>query len=213
MNETTSNDVRQRPRGGFLLDVPFLEQRWQTVLRLQTPHDGPSVVFATAFEEHALRTFELAAVDYLLEPVDKARLTETLARTRAKCTPASDLARVMLRRLEPSVRKMALRSGAKFVVFDVERVSAIVAQDHYAAILVDGKELLSDEPLDRLFERLDDDHFLRVHRSAIINLRFLEELKQDGDRKYIAVLSDASKTQVAVSRDRANELKARLGIG
>jgi two-component system LytT family response regulator len=193
------------------LDIQMPEADGLTVAAA-IPRDGPAVVFATAFDEHALRAFELAAVDYLLKPIDKARLAETLERVRTKRTPAPDLAREMLRRLKPSVRKMAVRSGTKFVVFDVERVSAVVAQDHYAAILVDGKELLSDEPLDRLIERFDDEDFVRVHRSGIINLRFLDELKQDGDRKYIAVLSDAKRTEVPVSRDRADALKVRLGL-
>jgi len=65
---------------------------------------------------------------------------------------------------------MAVRSGARYVVFDSERVAAIVAQDHYATILVDGRELLSDESLDKLMKRLDVRRFMRVHRGAILNV-------------------------------------------
>jgi two-component system LytT family response regulator len=110
-------------------------------------------------------------------------------------------------------RRMAVRSGAKYVVFDTERVAAVLAQDHYAALLVDGRELLSDDSLDKLGERLDPARFLRVHRSAIVNLEFVRELQQEGDRKYVAVLSDPASTRVPIARDRLDEVKAHLGVG
>jgi two-component system LytT family response regulator len=174
--------------------------------------DGPSVVFATAHDEHALRAFDLAAVDYLLKPIDKTRLAAALARVRSMRAPGAELARAVRRQLEQKTRKMAVRCGTKYVVFDVERVSAIIAQHHYAAIIVDGRELLSDDPLDRLLERIDDEDFVRVHRSAIVNMRFVAELVQEGDRKFVAVLSDKPQTRLPVSRDRIDIVKARLGI-
>jgi two-component system LytT family response regulator len=61
-------------------------------------------------------------------------------------------------------------------------------------------------------ERLDESRFLRVHRSAIVNVAFVSELQQEGDRKYLARLSDAAGTTVPISRDKLDELKARLGI-
>lgn len=178
------------------------------------PPGGPQVVFATAFDQHALRAFELAAVDYLLKPIDKVRLAGALDRARKHAGPsqAADLARALIARLSPAGRKMAVRCGAKFVVFDVERVAAVLAEDHYATILVDGRDLLAEEPLDRLLTRLADPRFLRVHRSAIVNVDFIGELQHEGDRKYVAVLSDARKTRVPISRDRLQDVKDRLGV-
>jgi two-component system LytT family response regulator len=89
---------------------------------------------------------------------------------------------------------------------------AVLARDHYSAILVEGRELLADDALDALAARLDHPRFLRVHRSALVNIEFLQELEREGDRKYTAILSDPLKTRVAVSRERLAELKARLGI-
>lgn len=178
------------------------------------PPGGPQVIFATAFDQHALRAFELAAVDYLLKPIDRTRLASALDRVRKQGGPsqAADLARAVIARLQPDGRKMAVRCGAKYVVFDVERVAGILAEDHYATILVDGRELLADEPLDRLLARLNDPRFLRVHRSAIVNVDFIGELQHEGDRKYAAILSDSRKTRIPVSRDKLDELKGRLGI-
>jgi two-component system LytT family response regulator len=205
--------------------------------------DGPAIVFTTAHEAHAVRAFELAAVDFLLKPISKERLRASLDRvkkTREKKdgTPAAELARAVLERLRDAeraarsganfaggagggtppalgptpTRKMAVRCGIKYVVFDVSRVVAVLAQDHYAAIHVDGRELLSDESLDGIMTRLDPAMFLRVHRSAIVNVERIKELEQEGERKYVAVLSDAASTRVPIARDRLEEVKMRLGV-
>jgi DNA-binding LytR/AlgR family response regulator len=176
------------------------------------PEGGPSVIFATAFDQHAVRAFELAAVDYLLKPIEKERLKWALDRVRERRTPASAGAHAVLQQLPNKSRKMAVRAGASYVVFEVERIAAIVAQDHYSTLLVDGRELLSDDSLDRLISRLDGSRFLRVHRSAIVNTDFVRELHQVGDRKYVAILDDPKKTRVPISREKLDELKSRFGI-
>jgi two-component system LytT family response regulator len=105
-----------------------------------------------------------------------------------------------------------VRCGAKLLVFDPSRAHALVARDHYSAILTDDAELLADEPLERLALRFDSGLFLRVHRSAFINLSLLRELVHEGDRRYVAVLSDAAATRIPVSRERLPALKAALGL-
>jgi two-component system LytT family response regulator len=176
------------------------------------PKLGPAVIFITAHDEHAIRAFELAAVDYLLKPVDGNRLALALERLRSRPPYATDAVRAAVARLETSPRRMAVRCGASYVVFDPERVSAILARDHYASVIVDGRELLSDDSLDRFMERLDGTRFMRVHRSAILNVEFVRELHQEGDRKYIALLSDPPGTRVPISRERLEDVKRRLGI-
>jgi len=176
--------------------------------------NGPAIVFATAHESHALRAFELAAVDFLLKPISKERLRAALDRVKKDRAPAAELARAVLERLGAAgrARKMAVRCGAKYVVFDVSHVAAVLAQDHHAAILVNGRELLSDESLDGIMTRLDPATFVRVHRSAIVNIEMVKELEQEGERKYLAILSDAAGTRVPIARDRLDEVKTRLGV-
>jgi two-component system LytT family response regulator len=202
----------QRPDVVFL-DVQMPELDGLGVAASLTGPDGPAVVFVTAYDQHALRAFELAAVDYLLKPLRKERLAAALDRVRRRSSPGAADARAVLGKMTQPQRRMAVRSGAKYVVFDTERVAAVLAQDHYAALLVDGRELLSDDSLDKLGERLDPARFLRVHRSAIVNLEFVRELQQEGDRKYVAVLSDPASTRVPIARDRLDEVKAHLGVG
>jgi DNA-binding LytR/AlgR family response regulator len=169
-------------------------------------------VFATAYDAHALRAFDLAAIDYLLKPIAKDRLRVSLERVRATRVPGADLAQAVLSRMGTRNQRMAVRSGAKYVVFDTDRIAAILAQDHYATILVDGRELLSEESLDKLMNRLNDEKFLRVHRGAILNVTFVQELVQEGDRKYVALLAGVAGTRVPISREKLDEVKARLGI-
>ena len=177
--------------------------------------EGPSVVFVTAYSEHALKAFELSALDYLVKPVSPERLAETVERIRKrKNTPASDAFHRALAKLEEGrvKRRMAVKRGNKYRVFNPSQVSAVIARDHYSVLLVDGQELLSDDKLDLLAQRLDPERFLRIHRSAIINLDFLKELEHEGDRKYMAVLSDPGKTRLPISRERLDDLKKELEL-
>lgn len=177
--------------------------------------EGPTVVFVTAYSEHALKAFELSALDYLVKPVSTERLAETMERVRRRKEPRSTTSlQKLIERLEEGRvrRRMAVKCGAKYRVFEPSQVSAIVAREHYAALLVDGQELLSDDSLDQLAQRLDPGRFLRIHRSAIINLDYLRELEHEGDRKYTAVLSDPAKTRLPVSRERLEDLRKVLGL-
>ncbi len=177
--------------------------------------EGPSVVFVTAYSEHALKAFELSALDYLVKPVSPERLAETVERVKKrKDSPSSATLQKFLEQMEQGMAKhrMAVKCGSKYKVFNPSQVSAIVAKDHYAVLLVEGQELLADDRLDVLASRLDPKKFLRIHRSAIINLDYLKELEHEGDRKYLAVLSDPAKTRLPVSRERLDDLKKELGL-
>ncbi len=177
--------------------------------------EGPSVVFVTAYSEHALKAFELSAVDYLVKPVSPERLSETMEKIRKRkgSAPFTRLQELMTKLEEGRAkRRMAVKCGSKYKVFDPAQVSAVIAKDHYAVLLVDGQELLADDRMDAIAQRLDPKKFLRIHRGAIINLDYLKELEHEGDRKYFAVLSDPLKTRLAVSRERLDDLKKKLEL-
>lgn len=178
--------------------------------------NGPAIIFVTAYDEHALKAFELSAVDYLVKPVSRERLAAALSKARRMRGASQGVApalEALTQRLEASrPRRMAVRCGAKYVVFDPAAVYGILSKDHYSAILLEGKELLADEPLAQLAKRFDTSQFVRVHRSAIINLACLRELVHEGDRRYAAVLTDSRATRITVSRERLPLLKAALGL-
>jgi two-component system, LytTR family, response regulator len=213
----------------LLLDIQMPELDGLAVASaLSTSDTAPAIVFVTAYDEHALAAFELAALDYLVKPVSEERLATALGRARrardSQGTPSGTLPRALsalpdqlsalLARLGPpqAARRMAVRCGARLVVFDPSRAHALVARDHYSAILTDTGELLADDPLEKLARRFDPSVFLRVHRSAFINLSLLRELVHEGDRRYLAVLGDVAGTRIPVSRERLPALKAALGL-
>jgi DNA-binding LytR/AlgR family response regulator len=177
--------------------------------------NGPTIVFVTAYDEHALKAFESNALDYLVKPVVDARLqtaVQKLLKRHANRFPGTvaKLTRQLSRSGHEEEQKFAVKVGAKFVVCDPKKISAIVARDHYAAILTEGRELLSDDSLDHFESRLSDNAFMRVHRSAIINLSFVQELEREGDRKYVAILSEPKRMRIPISREKLDEMKARF---
>jgi len=195
------------------LDIEMPELDGLGVARAIEP-EGPAIVFVTAYDQHALKAFEVCAVDYLVKPLTSTRVAAALEKIRRRTSKNPKDLTTLLQKLdlEKNSPRFAVKCGAKYVVFDPKKVSAIIAKDHYAAILVDGKELLADDSLEVLASRLSSNRFIQIHRSAMINVDFLQELEHEGDRKYTAVLSDVSKTRLPVSRERLSELRVRLGL-
>ncbi len=176
-------------------------------------NNGPSVIFVTAYNEHALKAFEVSALDYIVKPINEVRLEEAIKKLRARKTKISaDYTKLLESISGQGLRRFAVKCGAKFVVFDPSEISAIIARDHYAAIILKDKEFLADDSIESLIERLNPQQFIRIHRGAAINVGYLKELEREGDRKYVAVLSDPQKTRVPVARERLAELKSKLGL-
>ena len=177
----------------------------------------PAVIFVTAYDEHALAAFDAQAVDYLVKPVNASRLgtaLEKLRRLEPSCRDErllAALANLEAQKQTPLAR-LAVRCGARFLVLDPACISAALATDDYSEIVEGERRHLVDESLEELLIRLDPTRFVRVHRSAIINLDFLKQLEREGDRRFVAVLTDHAETRVTVSRERWMDLKKRLGI-
>lgn len=170
--------------------------------------EGPLIVFVTAYDEYALSAFESSAVDYLVKPVHPERLAFALEKIRKTLSPRRGSLQTTLSGF-PYAR-LAIKIGARFEVFDPLKISHASVVDHYTSLYIEGRELLADDSLEALMQRLDPNLFIRVHRGAAINIKFLKELKREGDRKYLAILNDGR--QIQVSRERLPILKARLGL-
>lgn len=175
--------------------------------------DSAHVVFVTAYEQHAVDAFEAAAVDYLLKPVQPARLERALERVRRATPPRDDgVVDALLRRLARGVEtpRVSARSGDTVRVFDAREIGRFHAQDGYAVFRHEGREYVLDDTLATLADRLEPAGFLRVHRGELVNLARVRALRRDGDAPVVE-LSDG---QLApVSRRHLPELKRRLGIG
>jgi two-component system LytT family response regulator len=174
--------------------------------------DPPAVIFVTAFDQYALKAFEVHAVDYLLKPYSKQRFDEALSHAREKILRSSgETAKIMVRSARPKeqmLERVLIKEGSKVLVIPVEKIDYIEAQDDYVAFRVDGRTHLKMQRLADLEEMLDPRRFVRIHRSYILNIERLAKLELYAKDSRRAILKDGS--QIAVSRTGYDKLKALL---
>ncbi len=176
----------------------------------------PPIVFTTAHREHAVRAFELAAVDYLLKPVEPARLAQALERVRLRQGPSLQpkaleevVARAVGRIIGARPERIAAKSGSTVHLLDAAALSRLYASDKYTLIHHDGEEYVLDESLHELEARLEPLGFLRVHRRELINLAKVRALHHE-ELGTVVELDDGQRARV--SRRALAALKARLGL-
>jgi len=153
------------------------------------------VVFVTAYDEFALRAFEVHAVDYLLKPVSRERLAEALVRARARRTPrpAAAVLRTAARPAGAPLERIVIRDGANVHVVPVDKIDYVEAQDDYVAFRTGGKSLLKEQPLGEVETELDPRRFVRIHRSYLLNIDRLAKVELYAKDSRIAILVDGTK--------------------
>jgi len=186
----------------------------------------PFVIFTTAFDEYALRAFEVNSIDYLLKPIEKEQLDRALAklgRIRPIAKPGwqqdPDLP-VVLRELAASLmgrkmsypRRIASRVGERVLFLDLNAVSHFVARDKLTYAAVEGREHAVDQTIVDLEEKLDPSRFLRIHRSVLLNMEWVREASVSFSGRVAVTLKDAGRTQLPVARDRVRLLKSRMNF-
>lgn len=176
---------------------------------------APVLIFVTAHPEHAVRAFDVEAVDYLLKPFDDARFTRAVARGKEAVRRRHLVA--LARTLAGGGRapsamptgRIAVKDGRSTIFVDLDDIDWIEAADYYAEIHAGGRQHLTRESLHDLEARLDPQRFVRIHRSAIVNVSRIQRLERNGDHPLVAVLRDG--TALRISRSRWDDLSARLG--
>ena len=199
-----------KPQAIFLdIEMPKLDGF--EVLELLDP--GIAVVFVTAYDNHALRAFEVHAVDYVLKPFRAERLGEALRRARDRVAAG--------RRPEPAAlahdarpsgeyaRRVVVRDAGRIHLIPVERLDYAQAQDDYVALRSEGKTYLKTQTLGSLEATLDPAVFVRVHRSYLVRLDHIRSIELYAKNSRVAVLADG--TQVPVSREGHARLQELLG--
>jgi two-component system LytT family response regulator/two-component system response regulator LytT len=176
----------------------------------------PHVVFATAWDEYAIRAFEVGAVDYLLKPYARSRVEEAVGRVRARLAtdrPTPDLERV-LRRLEERdkshVTQVPVHSGKRILLLPVGDVLWFGVEYRLVYAHTTERAFMTNYTLRELEERLDPELFFRAHKSSLVNLRHVKEIVPWFGGRYKLVMRDQSGSEVALSRAQARELRARL---
>jgi two-component system LytT family response regulator len=176
------------------------------------------VIFTTAYDRYALDAFAVNSVDYLLKPIEAERLARALDKLeRLAGQPRPDvrtLARELAAQLSPARRldRIASRVGERTTVIEVVRVTHFFSKDKLTFAVVNGREHVIDFTLAELDDKLDSRRFVRIHRGAIVNTAFVQELDNWVDGGVLVRLKDEKRTELSVARDRVRELKDRLGI-
>jgi two-component system LytT family response regulator len=170
------------------------------------------VIFVTAYDQYALRAFEVHAVDYLLKPFSAERLDEALGRVRERLerkeSPAyAGLIAETKGRSRP-LERVVVRDGSRVHVIPVGNIDYVEAQDDYVCFKSGGKDYLKQETLADLEELLDPERFIRVHRSYILNIERLVKLELYAKDSRVAILTDG--TKIPVSRSGYARLKDLL---
>jgi DNA-binding LytR/AlgR family response regulator len=168
----------------------------------------PPVVFVTAHDEHALRAFEVGAIDYVLKPVQLERLATALARARERNASAAAPLEALLRTRGVDGARVLAQERGELLIFDAMAIDRFYASDKYTMFSVDGREHLTEEPLTALEERLRAFGFLRVHRAELVRVAAIRALTS-APGGHQARLADGQ--IVRVSRRFLPELKRALG--
>ena len=170
-----------------------------------------SVIFATAYDQHALRAFEVHAVDYLLKPFGAERFEQALARARQrmgeKLPLPSDL-KASTRAQGEFAERIVVRDGTRVHIIPIAKLDYAEAQDDYVALASEGKKHLKQQTISSLETSLDPARFLRIHRSYIVNLERVTKIEPYGKDTHLSILNDG--TRLPVSRSGYGRLRAVL---
>ena len=180
-----------------LLDVQMPKLDGFEVLEL-IGGDVP-VVFITAYDQYALRAFEVHAIDYLLKPFSAERFQQAIARARERrraTLPVDEIVREARPRTGP-VERVLIRDGTQVHVLPVDKIDYVEAQDDYVAFKSEGKQYLKDQALGAVEAALDASRFVRIHRSYILNIDRIARVELYAKDSRVAILRDGTKLPVS----------------
>jgi two-component system LytT family response regulator len=204
---------REKPHLAFL-DVQMPGSDGFAALNKLSPASVPAVVFVTAYDEHALRAFEVNAVDYLLKPYDDARFAAALQRAKDEIRRRqTDTVNTRLLQLldylqrngatppgesaERSHERILVKSSGEIFFLKADEIDWIEAEGDYMKFHVSGRTHLMRETMARLEERLDSKRFIRIHRSTIVNIDRLRKLSPSFAGEYAVILHDGTKLKLS----------------
>lgn len=210
-----------------LLDVQMPGATGLDVIRQVGPEAMPATIFVTAYDQHALAAFELAAIDYLLKPFENERFRQTLQRAREtvrlrKLDALHDRLRALLEgkaaappppsEQPPSrfLERIAVEMRGQVRVLPVEKVDYCTVEGNYVRIHAGDETFFINDTMGALEERLDPARFFRIHRSTIVQLDRIDALLTAPGGDYAVRLHDG--TRLNVARARRDALAERLGI-
>jgi len=189
-------------------DVLFLDIRmpdmdgFDIAGSLSVPKESalPQIILTTAYDQYAVRAFEIHAVDYLLKPFTLERLRTAIQRVRDRSNLVGlrENNQGLARSGSPYTMRIVFKSRGRILFLPVDEIRWIAAEENYVRICTGNESHLLRDTMARLETRLDPNIFLRVHRSSIVNLHYVKEVKNDPDGESLVVLTTGE--VVAMSR-------------
>lgn len=192
------------------VDVVFLDismpgasgiQLAEALHKLKNP---PAVVFVTAYSDHAVEAFDVDATDYLMKPVEEARLDQAINKVLARVKPTSDSSK-------SSIERIPVEKGGRKVLIPVDQIRYIMAKDDYSCIFTEDDRYLSTTSLAQFESKLGDFGFFRVHRRYIVNLANVEGVETVPSGAIQLGVSGVD-DRIPVSRRRVVPLKKALNL-
>ena len=198
------------------LDIQMPGMDGFDILSTLAAHDvvpAPRIIFTTAYDQYALKAFEINAIDYLLKPFTRDRLNQAVQRAREQLRPSNDHGA----QSKPSgssqnyTTRIVFKSKGRILFLPITDIRWIGAEENYVRICTEGESHLLRETMARFESRLDPSSFIRVHRSAIVNLQYVREIRRDGpDGESLVLMQDGQKVPVSRGyRARITQLLAR----
>jgi two-component system LytT family response regulator len=193
--------LQAKPVDLLFLDVQMPEMGGFQVVERIGLRQLPATVFVTAYHEHAVRAFDIHAVDYLTKPVDVERLALALERVREKIAAnAALLTQGQLAAMLNALRtrdesksyaeRILVKDGEKEILLPVEKIEWVEAADYYCCLHTGSRNYMLRETISDLSERMDPRRFVRIHRSVIVNLDRISEIYREGTAQGSIRLSD-----------------------
>ncbi len=208
--------ARLKPDVAFL-DIQMPDLTGLEVARNLKGDETPLVVFVTAYDQHAVEAFEIAALDYVLKPIRRERLAEAVRRVVEELEGGRHAARARalqealdspgLKSQMVPLRRLPVRHKREVKLLDLDQVPLLFSRDRLVLARAEGHEYLVDYTLQELESRLPEGQFVRVHRGALVNLDAIESY---GGEDGVLVLRLKDGTRVEASERRAAEVRRRL---
>jgi two-component system LytT family response regulator len=175
----------------------------------------PEVVFTTAFDQYALKAFELSAVDYLMKPFSKQRFSEAIDKVFSRISLKKEKPKVkefanQLKEEAEEIERIFVKTGSKIDVVPVPEIIRIESEDDYVEIFTPKGKFLKKETMNYLEKVMPTETFVRVHRSSIININHIQKIEKYGKDSSMVILKDGSR--VNVSKSRIKDLRSQLGF-
>jgi two-component system, LytTR family, response regulator len=200
----------------ILLDIQMPKLSGFEMLELMDDADIPAIIFSTAYDQYAIKAFELSAADYLLKPYTEKRFNEALekaVRTIAidkSNDPVKEIVSYTREKSGEEIERIVVRNGSKITIIPIDKIEYIKAEDDFVEIFSDGKKHLKQMTMKYLSASLPSAQFCRIHRSYIVNINQINLLEAYSKDSYIALLNNGEK--IPVSKTGYQELKELLNF-